>query len=128
MGSTATLPRMSTRRSSQRAPFRASWVSRWVKSEATGGEPLEVEVSLEAAPSVLWDAAVFLEGESLSASGQALEFLKDQYRHCKPILLLDGASALLDKADIPPAMPSGDSDPGLIRVDDSDLGRPWRRS
>ena len=85
------------------------------------GAPVEVEVSLEAAPSVLWDAAIFLEGEALAASGQALEFLKDQYRHCKPILLLDGASVLLDKAGIPPALASGDSDPGLMRVDDSDL-------
>jgi len=89
--------------------------------QSAKGEPVEVEVSLEAAPSVLWDAAIFLEGETLAASGQALEFLKDQYRHCKPILLLDGASALLDKAGIPPALASGDSDPGLIRVDDSDL-------
>ena len=89
--------------------------------QSAEGEPVEVEVSLEAAPSVLWDAAIFLEGETLAASGQALEFLKDQYRHCKPILLLDGASALLDKAGIPPALASGDSDPGLIRVDDSDL-------
>jgi catalase len=89
--------------------------------QSAKGEPVEVEVSLEAAPSVLWDAAIFLEGETLAASGQALEFLKDQYRHCKPILLLDGASVLLDKAGIPPALASGDSDPGLMRVDDSDL-------
>ena len=89
--------------------------------QSAKGEPVEVEVSLEAAPSVLWDAAIFLEGETLAASGQALEFLKDQYRHCKPILLLNDASALLDKAGIPPALASGDSDPGLIRVDDSDV-------
>jgi catalase len=84
-------------------------------------QPLEVEVSLEAAPSVLWDAAVFLEGEALSASGHALEFLKDQYRHCKPILLLDGADALLEKAGIPPALASGDPDPGLMRFENSDV-------
>jgi catalase len=86
------------------------------------GQPLEVEVSLEAAPSVLWDAAVFLEGETLAASGQTLEFLKDQYRHCKPILLFDSASALLDKAGIPPALPSGEPDPGLLRFKNSDSG------
>ena len=91
-----------------------------VQSES--GEPLEVEISLEAAPSVLWDAAVFLEGEALSASGHALEFLKDQYRHCKPILLLDGADVLLEKAGIPPALASGDADPGLMRFENSDVG------
>ena len=90
-----------------------------VQSET--GEPLEVEVSLEAAPSVLWDAAVFLEGDALSASGHALEFLKDQYRHCKPILLLDGADVLLEQAGIPPALASGDPDPGLMRFENSDL-------
>ena len=84
-------------------------------------QPLEVEVSLEAAPSVLWDAAVFLEGEALSASGHALEFLKDQYRHCKPILLLDGTDVLLEKAGIPPALASGDPDPGLMRFENSDV-------
>jgi len=69
------------------------------------GEPIEVEVSLEAAPSVLWDAAIFADGEgatqALLLSGQALEFLKDQYRHCKPILVLGSARALVEKAGIP---------------------------
>jgi catalase len=85
------------------------------------GEAVEVEVSLEAAPSVLWDAAVFLVGGTLSASGQALEFLKDQYRHCKPILILEGADALLEKAGIPPTLDSGEPDPGLLRPGKADL-------
>ena len=80
----------------------------------TGGA-IEVEVSLEAAPSVLWDAAVLLDGaEALQTSGQALEFLKDQYRHCKPILAIGGAQALLETAGIPPTLPSGEQDPGLL--------------
>ena len=83
------------------------------------GNPVDVEVSMEAAPSVLWDAVIFPDGEpaaqALSNSGHALEFLKDQYRHCKPILLLGTAAILLDKAGIPPNLPSGDADPGLLR-------------
>ncbi|HEX7811226.1 MAG TPA: catalase [Burkholderiales bacterium] len=83
------------------------------------GDPIEIEVSLETAPSVLWDAMIIPDGEAaargLSGSGHALEFLKDQYRHCKPILLLGAATALLDKAGIPPALPSGDADPGLLQ-------------
>ena len=43
-------------------------------------------------PSVLFDAAVVPDGagaaDRLSALGHAREFLKDQYRHCKPILML----------------------------------------
>ena len=43
-------------------------------------------------PSVLFDAVVVPDGEEaaerLALLGQALEFIKDQYRHCKPILML----------------------------------------
>lgn len=85
-----------------------------VRSEA--GASLQAEVSLEAAPSVLWDAAIFPDGEAatknLLGSGQALEFLKEQYRHCKPILVLGSARLLLEKAGIP----SHSSDSGLLKV------------
>ena len=58
--------------------------------------PIEVDVSFAAAPSVLYDAVVLPGGGDAStrceADGRALEFIKDQYRHCKPILVLgDGA-------------------------------------
>ena len=49
------------------------------------------EISLETAPAVVWDAMIVPDGEDaadeLSARGQGrgVEFLKDQYRHCKPI-------------------------------------------
>jgi catalase len=52
--------------------------------------------------------------DTLSNSGHAMEFLKDQYRHCKPILLIGAAAALLGGADIPATLPSGDPDPGLL--------------
>ncbi len=84
-----------------------------------GGEPLDVEISMEAGPAVLYDAVVLPDGQAgidaLMQSGHAIEFLKDQYRHCKPILALGAAGALLDKAGIPPALPSGDEDPGVLR-------------
>lgn len=82
---------------------------------------LDVEVSMETAPSVVWDALVIPGGkaaiEALSASGHALEFLKDQYRHCKPIMLIGEARALLAKANIPGKLPSGEEDPGLLLVE-----------
>ena len=37
-----------------------------------------------------------------------LEFLKDQYRHCKPILVMGDASGLFGEAGIPVVLPSGD--------------------
>jgi len=88
-----------------------------VKSES--GNPVEVEISMEASPSVLYDALVLPDGlagvDALGRSGQAMEFLKDQYRHCKPILVLGASSALLDKAGIPPTLDTGEHDPGILR-------------
>jgi catalase len=86
--------------------------------EGEGGKALDVEVSLEAAPSVLFDAVVLPDGEegvgALVAAGPAIEFVKDQYRHCKPILVLGRGAALLEAAGIAEALPSGKPDPGLV--------------
>ncbi|HLA71506.1 MAG TPA: catalase [Steroidobacteraceae bacterium] len=91
-----------------------------VKS-ARGGD-IDVEVTLETAPSVLFDAVVVPNGDAaiaeLSHIGQALEFLKDQYRHCKPMLTLGGGKRLLEAAGIPPKLPDGAPDPGLVFADD----------
>ncbi len=81
---------------------------------------LDVEVSLEAAPSVLFDAVVIPDGEaasSLATLGQALEFVKDQYRHCKPILALGSGQRVLQAANIPVNLPDGDPDPGILRAE-----------
>ena len=91
--------------------------------DSASGDALDVEISLETAPSVVWDAMIVPDGqaaaETLAKRGQALEFLKDQYRHCKPILLIGAARLLLDAAGIPPKLPSGKADPGLLRFDDA---------
>jgi catalase len=93
--------------------------------ESDAGEPIEIEVSMEAAPSVVWDAMIVLDGEgaadALVASGQAVEFLRDQYRHCKPILLLGAARRLLDEAGIEPELHSGEADPGLLLFDGDEV-------
>jgi catalase len=79
---------------------------------------IEIEISMEAAPSALWDAVIVPGGESavaaLSTSGHALEFLKDQYRHCKPILMLGESGQLLQAAGIPSELPTGEEDVGLL--------------
>ncbi len=86
--------------------------------QSEDGEPLEVEVSMEAMPSVLWDGMIVADGQAatdaLSGSGHAIEFLKDQYRHCKTILLLGSAADLLDPAGINDAAGSA-PDGGLLR-------------
>jgi catalase len=73
-------------------------------AQSEEGDPVAIEVSIEAAPSVLWDAVVIPGGsagiDKLSQSGHALEFLKDQFRHCKPIVLLAEAQDLLPRSGI----------------------------
>jgi catalase len=92
---------------------------------AETGESLPVEKTLENAPPVLFDAVVIPDGagsaEQLSRDGMALDFVRLQYRHCKPILAVGAGAALLAKAGIPPLLPDGSPDPALIGTDPSDL-------
>jgi catalase len=85
------------------------------------GEPIEVDVSIDATPSVLYDAVVVPDGEAaverLSADGRAVEFVKDQYRHCKPILVFGAGAQLLEKAGL--TRDSRRPDPGLIAARDT---------
>ena len=69
------------------------------------GRALEADATLETMPSVLFDAVIVPDGkgaaEELRSLGQALEFLKDQYRHCKPILILGAGETVAVEAGIP---------------------------
>jgi catalase len=81
------------------------------------GPPIHVEITLETAPSVTWDAVVVPGDDgALAGVGNAVEFLKDQYRHCKSMLFLGAASAIAEKAMIPPKLPNGEEDPGIVRA------------
>ena len=103
--------------------------SRLGSVRTASGDPIEVDVTFEAAPSVLFDGAIVPDGakaiQELAADGRTVEFLKDQYRHCKPILAWGAGIDLLKKASIPEALPSGKPDPGLIvkRSADSSANR-----
>jgi len=88
--------------------------------DTLSGEPLEADASLEVAPSVLFDAVVLAGGQAaprLAANALALEFVRDQYRHCKAICALDGTS-ILEAAGVPLTLPDGRDDPGLVVTGD----------
>jgi catalase len=91
-----------------------------------GNGAVEVEITLETGPSVVFDALAIPDGAAaakmLAGVGQAKEFLKDTYRHCKPILAVGAGKELLDAADIPAALPDGKPDPGLLAADSADEG------
>ena len=82
------------------------------------GEEFEIDATLENSPSVLFDAVVLPDGEAavqvLAKDGHTLEFVKDQYRHGKTILVLGAAARLLDQVGIPKELPTGKPDPGVI--------------
>ncbi len=92
------------------------------KVATSDGDFLEADGTVAAMPSVLFDAVAVAGGDKavqvLLADGRVPEFLKDQYRHCKPMLMLGNSAELLNAAGIPPVLVTGDPDPGLIMGDD----------
>jgi catalase len=88
------------------------------KVKSSSGDPLDVEISLEAGPSVMYDGMIVPDGAAAAAllarNAQAIDFVREQYRHCKPILALGGGADLLTKAMVPPALPDGSADPALL--------------
>ena len=73
---------------------------------------------MENSPSVLFDALVLPDGEQaiemLARDGHTMEYVKDQFRHCKTILALGAGRSLLEKAGI---MAGGENDPGILLAD-----------
>jgi catalase len=73
--------------------------------ETADGDTMDPDGTLETMPSVLFDAVVVPDGAkaatALAALGHAREFLRDQYRHCKPILLAGAGVEVAKAADVP---------------------------
>ncbi|HAT33525.1 MAG TPA: catalase HPII [Janthinobacterium sp.] len=95
------------------------------KVESAKGAPLAVEISLEAGASVLYDAVVIADGataaQALARDARALDFVRLQYRHCKPFLVLGAGIELLLKAGVPSTLPDGSADPGIVVADRTHL-------
>jgi catalase len=88
---------------------------------STDDEPLDIEVTVEATPSVMYDAVVIAPGDASAAGlvrdGRVLEFLRDAYRHDKAILALGAGRQLVTAAGLPTTLPDGAPDPGVIEAD-----------
>jgi catalase len=88
------------------------------KVKPAKGKALDVEISLEAGPSVMYDAMIIPDGEgaaeALARNAHAIDFVREQYRHGKPILAIGAGAGLLEKAMVPMALPDGSQDPGLL--------------
>ncbi|HEY2684958.1 MAG TPA: catalase [Steroidobacteraceae bacterium] len=92
--------------------------SRLGSVSSDSGETFEVDATLENSPSVLFDALVLPDGseavDQLARDGRTLEFIKDQYRHCKTILALGASAGLLEGIGIRPQLPDGTDDSGIL--------------
>lgn len=89
-----------------------------------GGHDVEIDTPVDAMPSALWDAVILPDAGGSDArllDGRVLEFVKDQYRHCKPILAVGAGQAVLAKAGVPTALPDGAPDPGLLMAAPGDV-------
>lgn len=88
-------------------------------------DTLEVEISLEAGPSVLYDAVIIADGATsvlqLSKDANAIDFVRQQYRHCKPILTIGVGVDFLTKAQIPTTLPDGSVDPMIVLAEKAQL-------
>ncbi|MES2482436.1 MAG: catalase [Pseudomonadota bacterium] len=86
--------------------------------QGSDGTVLDADVSLENEPGFLFDALVLPDGaaavELLLRQARVLEAMRDQYRHCKPMLVLGAASKLLRLLGIDAVLPDGSEDLSLI--------------
>lgn len=82
------------------------------------GVAIDADASLENEPGFLFDALVLPDGDegvrTLSLDGHTMEFIKDQYRHGKAILVLPASATLLEAAGASATLPSGEADPGVV--------------
>ena len=82
-----------------------------------GGTVL-AQASLDNEPGFLFDALVLPDGKlaitALAANRQTTDFIKDQYFHCKTILVLPASNSLMDLSGFSAQLPDGKPDPGLI--------------
>ena len=84
---------------------------------AADGSALDVEITIQGGPPVLYDAVIVADGEAsakmLMGDADALDFVRQQFRHCKPILAVGAGADLLRKAGVPEKMEDGSADPSL---------------
>jgi catalase len=86
------------------------------------GEKVEADKSMENSPSVLFDALVLPDGnesfQALGRNGQTMEYVKDQFRHCKTILAVGAGRAFLEMAGVRTAK---GEDSGILLAESADL-------
>ena len=91
------------------------WVGPRVGPQAGGnGDTVDAEASLETEPAVLFDAMLVPGGaiavDTLVEDGRAIEFVREQFRHCKVIAAVGDGLRLLEAAGLADVLDA----PGLV--------------
>ncbi|KAF3997920.1 catalase [Glaciimonas immobilis] len=92
------------------------------KVATSDGSALDVEISSEASPSALYDAVVVqanaLDDRNRVKNARTLEFLRDQYQHCKPMLVIGDGPTVLAKIGVHQA---DTTDPSFVHTGNQTL-------
>ncbi|WP_313070262.1 catalase [Melaminivora sp.] len=89
--------------------------------KAADGSTLDADASTENQPGFLFDALVIPDGTAeLARDGHLWEFVRDVYRHCKPLMALGSAQELVRRV-LPPELDTA-QDKALILADAGEDG------
>jgi len=82
------------------------------------GKPLDATGTLEISPPVLFDGLVLPSGaagvKALSGLVDVMDFISNQYRHGKTLLVLEASKALMAQAGVSATRVNGEADPGIV--------------
>lgn len=88
---------------------------------------MNTEFYIDARPPILFEAVVIPDGDlfirEIENNTVVLDFLRQQYHHCTPILAIGIAHRLLAKSDVFTSLPSGLPDPTILVSNSAQLKR-----
>ncbi len=94
---------------------------------ASDGTALQVDLTMENTPSAAFDGIILPDGDvavaSLLRDPHTCDYVKDQYRHCKTLLVGPASDAILQACGITASLATGEPDEGIIQgVTDAEGG------
>lgn len=88
--------------------------SRLGNLKTADGNTLDIDTTLEASAPVLYDGMIIIQADELLKHNiDAIDFVRQQYRHCKPIYAI-ASDSILAAAGIPSRFSDGAVDPTMI--------------